>query len=122
MWNTFSNEVDLPQSWRRIKSNKDLEDALTLSHELPVILFKHSTTCSRSAFAKHRLESNYSIATDRAVFYYLDLLNHRDVSNNIALKLGVMHQSPQVILVKKGKAIFNTSHESISLKALEERL
>jgi len=38
------------------------------------------------------------------------------------LKLGVTHQSPQVILVKKGKAIFNTSHESISLKALEERL
>lgn len=122
MWNPFSSDVNIHKSWKTINSIQDLDAVLDASHEKPIILFKHSTTCSRSTYAKHRLESNYSISPNTAEFYYLDLLNHRDVSNSIASKLGVTHLSPQIILVKKGKAVFNTSHESISLKSIEERL
>ena len=122
MWNLFSSDMNIHQSWKTINSIQELDAVLDSSHDKPVILFKHSTTCSRSAYAKHRLESNYSISPTKAEFYYLDLLNHRDVSNSIASKLGITHQSPQIILVKNGKAVFNTSHESISLKSIEERL
>ncbi len=122
MWNPFSSRENLHQSWQTIQSVKELDDAIAESHLKPIILFKHSTSCSRSAFAKHRLESSYSLSPDAATFYYLDLLNHRDVSNAIAAELNVVHQSPQIILVKKGKAVFNTSHESISLRSIEERL
>jgi bacillithiol system protein YtxJ len=51
--------------------------------------------------------------------YFLDLLNHRDVSNEIANRFDVFHQSPQILLIKNGKAIFSTSHDDIDAKFLE---
>ena len=122
MLNPFSSQVNLHESWKTINSIQEFEAAIEKSFDKPVILFKHSTTCSRSAYAKHRLESDYSINPEKADFFYLDLLNHRDISNSIASKLDVRHQSPQIIVVKKGKAVFDASHESITLKGIEERL
>jgi bacillithiol system protein YtxJ len=59
---------------------------------------------------------------DRIIPYYLDLLNHRDISNAIAERFGVFHQSPQIIVIKDGKAIFDTSHESIDARKIEQYL
>lgn len=50
-----------------------------------------------------------------AEFYFLDLLAHRDISNKIASDFEVTHQSPQMIVLKDGKAIKNASHQAISL-------
>jgi len=50
------------------------------------------------------------------------LIAHRDVSNSIAEQLEIYHQSPQMILVKDGKAIYNASHGSIDVDAMGELL
>jgi bacillithiol system protein YtxJ len=54
--------------------------------------------------------------------YFLDLLNHRDISNEIASKFEVVHQSPQLLLIKNGKSIYNTSHENIDAIVLREKI
>lgn len=105
-----------PTHWKELHSLTDLEQALAVSSERPVVLFKHSVACGISAGAHDRLEQ--LAADERYSFYYLDLLAHRDVSNEIAKRLGVIHQSPQIIVVKNGKAAFSTSHHAINAQAV----
>jgi bacillithiol system protein YtxJ len=56
---------------------------------------------------------------DKITPYFLDLIEYRDVSNEIAHRFGVVHQSPQIIVIKEGKAIYDTSHESIDARKLK---
>lgn len=108
------------EGWKQLHSMDDLSQAEKLSHEKPVVLFKHSVTCGTSAYAKEKL-GELKLSDDFA-FYYLDLLAHRDVSNEIANRYGVIHQSPQIIILKEGKSIFDTSHHAISAQAIEQQL
>lgn len=66
--------------------------------------------------AKMRLENSWQKHNDQTPIYLLDLISHRDVSNEIAESLEVTHQSPQLILVKNGEMIYNASHISINSK------
>jgi bacillithiol system protein YtxJ len=50
----------------------------------------------------------------------LDLIEYRSISNEIASRFGVVHQSPQMIVLKNGKAVYDASHESIDAKSLEQ--
>ena len=110
------------EDWIKLSSISDLDQAEKESHNKPVVLFKHSVICGISASAKHRLEKGYDIDPDQTPLYYLDLLNHRDISNEIANRFGIIHQSPQMIIIDKGKAIFNTSHHAVSLDTLKQNL
>jgi len=105
--------------WKELKSIDDLQNAIQASHDTPVALFKHSTRCSVSLMAKKTVERFWDLDIDA---YYLDLLSHRDVSTAIADQLEVYHQSPQMILVKEGKAIYDASHGSIDVDAMGELL
>ena len=87
----------------------------TRSKESPVLLFKHSTRCSISRAALARLERAWSIADDEAhTAYYLDLLSHRALSNAIAERYAVEHQSPQVLVIHHGRCVYTASHFGIS--------
>ena len=110
----------LPSNWIELKTLADLEAAHLASFKRPVVLFKHSVTCGISAFAKERI-SDLAV-NDTFQFYYIDLLSYREISNEIARKLGVIHQSPQVIVVKQGQAVFTTSHHSINQEVILENL
>lgn len=97
-----------------------LEEIEKISFEKPVVLFKHSTRCSISRFVLKQFEAEYDILTEKMELYFLDLLEHRSISNEIAERFGVMHQSPQLIVIKDGKAIYNASHESIQAGSLNQ--
>ena len=112
----------LHESWKSISNEDQLQAAIDESFEKPVVLFKHSTTCGISAGAKHRLELDWDFEDSELSFYYLDLLTYRSVSNKIAADLGVTHQSPQIIVVKNGLAVFDTSHHAINVMALRNGL
>ncbi|WMX12230.1 MULTISPECIES: bacillithiol system redox-active protein YtxJ [unclassified Aureispira] len=105
--------------WKELNNINDLETALKASYEQPVALFKHSTRCSVSLMAKKSVERFWDLDIDA---YYLDLIAHRDVSNAIADQLNIEHQSPQMILVKEGKAIYNASHGSIDVDTMGDLL
>jgi bacillithiol system protein YtxJ len=63
--------------------------------------------------ALNRLESRWT-DNEKIPTYYLDLLNHRDISNEIASVFSVEHASPQVLLIKNGVCVYNASHTDIS--------
>ena len=101
------------QMWNGLTQLKQLDEIVEESKETPVIIFKHSTRCAISRMALKQFEQEYNIDADKAKPYFLNLLEHRDISNAIAEKFNVQHQSPQLILIKDGKGIFNTSHSDI---------
>lgn len=115
-----SEEV-IPQ-WQLLETAEQFDAALALSHQKPVVFFKHSTRCGISAHAKYRLEQDWSFSPEELELFYLDLLEYRPISNQIAQVLNVVHQSPQVIMVRDGKVVFDTSHHSISTAGLRAAL
>jgi bacillithiol system protein YtxJ len=104
--------------WNDFSDVKQLADLMELSHQKPVLIFKHSTRCSISGMSKNRLELYWETAAGIEP-YYLDLLNHRNISDEIAKRFNVRHESPQVLLLKNGACIFNASHNEIDFNKLK---
>ena len=99
-----------------------LDDAIANSSQKPVVLFKHSTRCSISTMALNRLKNIPPNTINTIDAYYLDLIAHRDVSNAIAEKLHVYHESPQVLILKNGVCTFDASHTDITVSEILEQL
>jgi bacillithiol system protein YtxJ len=108
--------------WKVLDQPGQLEHLQEESYRKPVVIFKHSTRCGISAHAKFRLESEWSFTQEDLNFYYLDLITYRQVSNQVAETFQVTHQSPQIILLRGGKAIFDTSHHNISVGVLKKAM
>ena len=120
--NIFGSSEEGNQSskieWRQLTDLGQLNEIVDLSNEKAVLIFKHSTRCSISRFALKQFENEFDLK-EKIIPYFLDLLNHRDVSNEVANRFDVFHQSPQILLIKNGKAFFSTSHDDIDAKFLE---
>lgn len=86
------------------------------------LLFKHSTRCSISLMAKKKFEFEWDALPENTSIYFLDLLKHRAISNAIAEEFNVPHQSPQLLLIKDGKCVFETSHGDISAEDAAEQI
>jgi bacillithiol system protein YtxJ len=108
--------------WIPLTSVEQLMQVAQTTHEKPVFLFKHSTRCSISAMAKNNLERNWSSGDELCNAYYLDLLQHRDVSNKIEEITGITHQSPQAIVLKGSEIIYDESHSAIDARRIESTL
>ena len=107
--------------WNELTELEQLEALIDQSEEQPVLIFKHSTRCSISRFAIKQFENEFDLQ-DKIAPYYLDLLNHRDISNEIALHFKVQHQSPQILLLKNRAVVYDTSHENIDATELKKYL
>jgi len=110
-------------NWIKLEEAAQLQEIMKKSEEKPVMIFKHSTRCSISSMALERLRRNWKAEDfDKITPYYLDLITYREISNQIAQKFGVYHQSPQIILVKDGKAFYDISHMGISYPDIMSRI
>jgi bacillithiol system protein YtxJ len=108
-------------NWIPLNTPEQLDELALESNENPVLIFKHSTSCSISRTVLDRLQRNYKpqeLPGARA--YFLDLLAHRNISNSIAQKFDVEHQSPQAILLKNGKVVYAASHFEIDYRKMRE--
>jgi len=112
-------EVPSKIAWRNLIDLGQLKEINTLSFEKPVFIFKHSTRCSISRFALKNFENEYDYTADDFYPYFLDLLEHRAISTEIAIQFGVQHQSPQLLVIKDGKCIFSESHDGIDAMQLQ---
>ncbi len=106
-------------TWNDLTSVQQLDAVDAQSAVRPVVLFKHSTRCSVSSTVWDRLRRGEA-ALAGADCYFLDLIAHRDVSNAIASRYGVVHESPQLIVVRNGQAVWNESHFGITAQAVGE--
>jgi bacillithiol system protein YtxJ len=100
--------------WISLQELKQLDDISAESKERPVLIYKHSTRCNVSRTAFDRLIRKWNPdAAGEATVYFLDLLEHRDISSAIAERFGVEHQSPQVLIISKGRSVLDLSHFEI---------
>jgi bacillithiol system protein YtxJ len=107
-------------NWNKLTEISQLEDIKAESYNYPVLLLKHSTTCSISATSLNRLERNWKQEKVGDLKpYYLDLLRYRPISNEIASMFKVEHQSPQVLVIQNGECVYDASHFEISFAELE---
>lgn len=86
------------------------------------VIFKHSTRCSVSSMAKRRFEQDWEDIPEGTPVYYLDLISYRDISNAIATTFNIHHESPQLLLIKEGECIYESSHSEISVEELVEQI
>ncbi len=106
--------------WIELTNEDQLEAIRKESAEKTQVIFKHSTRCNISSIAWTRLKNAEKL--EGADFYYLDLLAHRPLSGQIANSLDVAHESPQVLLVKNGKCVYDESHLGITADELQEQI
>ncbi len=110
-------------NWIKLTNKSQLENIITESATEPVVIFKHSTSCSISRATLDRLERNWKDGELAHVKpYFLDLLSYREISNNIADTFNVEHQSPQVLIIKNGKSVYDRSHFQISFADVQNQL
>lgn len=106
--------------WIPLTSIDQLETISQKSNTTPQVIFKHSTRCSISSMALNRLERES--APDQADFYFLDLIQNRALSNEVAEKFEVHHESPQILLIKNRACVYDESHQGISMQEIAEQL
>jgi bacillithiol system protein YtxJ len=110
-------------NWFHLKEAGQLETIKAESHQQPVVIFKHSTTCSISRAVLDRLERNWgSDAVANVKPYYLDLLAYRPISNLVASEFAIEHESPQAIIIHQGKPIYSQSHFGIDVKGIAQAI
>jgi len=104
-----------------LSSEEDYKNLVELSHNKPVYLLKHSLICpiSSAAFREFQL---FLRENSNAAGFLLKIQENRGLSNHIAGATGVTHQSPQVLLFKDGKVVWDESHYGISVHSLSDSL
>jgi bacillithiol system protein YtxJ len=117
--NPNSNSSNI--NWNPLEDLGQIEEIITLSEQMPVIIFKHSTRCSISRMALKNFESEYDLG-EKVTAYFLDLISFREVSNAIATRFNVVHQSPQLLLIVGGKSVYDVSHSSIDAQELKSKI
>jgi len=98
-----------------------LDAAIAESQDRPVLLFKHSRYCGVSCEALDELRSHIDGRLSNAVSYkMITVQTHRPVSDAAAQRLGIRHETPQAILLRGGKVVWNASHFRITANHLDE--
>jgi bacillithiol system protein YtxJ len=105
-------------NWKVLASANDFASVMEHSHQRPQVIFKHSNRCGTSGMAKNRLEKAGN--PDDIDFYLLDVIGSRPLSQQVAETLGVWHESPQVIVIRNGKAVYDESHIAIRMDDIKE--
>ncbi|EAZ82174.1 bacillithiol system redox-active protein YtxJ [Algoriphagus machipongonensis] len=110
-------------NWNKLTEEGQIDAIKQLSEETPVLIYKHSTRCSLSSMSLNRLQRNWKDEDNQQVApYFLDLIANRQLSDQVSIDFGIPHESPQVILVKNGKAVYDNSHYGISYSEIMEHL
>ncbi|MDG3582341.1 bacillithiol system redox-active protein YtxJ [Galbibacter pacificus] len=104
--------------WNPLNSMEQLDEIIEESRSVCAVIFKHSTRCGISRFALNNFEASYDIPEASAKLYFLDILAYRDISIAVAEKFDIVHESPQLLLIKGGKVVHNESHGQIDAREI----
>ena len=102
--------------FRRVTEVKEFTELLSHSQRRPIVIFKHSTTCPISAAAYFEMEQ---FEGDVAL---VEVQNSRELSREIERLSGIRHESPQVLIFKKGQVVWNASHRQVKAQAVAEAI
>jgi len=105
-------EKQLP--WIALTTLEQLNEIADKSKTKTQVIFKHSTRCGISRMVMNQFVASYWLTADDLDLYFLDLLNYRDVSNETGYKFQVLHESPQILVIKNGATVAHASHGGIN--------
>jgi bacillithiol system protein YtxJ len=123
LFKTQQNNVNEEQTgiqWESLESVDQLDNVINNSSLKPKVIFKHSTRCGISRMVLRQFENGFEKNDDEVTFYFLDLLNYKEVSAAVASKLNVVHQSPQVIILYNKEILHTESHQGIDIKRVQQ--
>lgn len=106
--------------WRPLVSVHQLEEIVENSSVRTQLIFKHSTSCGISRMVLNSFNANYGFSEEQFDPYYLDLHSYREVSNETGYRFQVMHQSPQLLVIRDGVVVAHGSHGGINALDLNE--
>ncbi|PVW13533.1 bacillithiol system redox-active protein YtxJ [Marixanthomonas spongiae] len=109
--------VEIP--WHMLSKMEQLDEIVEESKKQAVAIFKHSTRCGISRMVLKQFEKEYDLNENQLKLYFLDLLQNRDISTEIANRFKVHHESPQLIVLKGGKVVYHDSHQGIDANHLK---
>tara|TARA_R110002073_G_scaffold138424_3_gene288073 strand:- start:11496 stop:11879 length:384 start_codon:yes stop_codon:yes gene_type:complete len=99
--------------WITLHATAQLHDIVETSKTKTQVIFKHSTRCGISRMVMNQFVGAYDVDANLDL-YYLDLLSYRDVSNEVGYKFQVMHESPQLLVIRNGVVVAHASHGAIN--------
>jgi bacillithiol system protein YtxJ len=98
----------------------ELDQLLTESTQRPLLLFKHSYSCGVSAEALDELVDHLNSGRQETVRYAMvTVQTHRDISNAVASKLGIRHETPQALMIRDGRVVWAASHFRVTARAVD---
>lgn len=104
----------MENNFNRITEATAFEELADRSKQRPIVIFKHSLTCPISAAAYDQMTR---FDGDVAL---IEVQRARQLSNEIENRLGVAHESPQVIILSNGQVVWNASHFKITADAVAD--
>ena len=102
--------------FKEIQNTEELDALIENSNEQAIVLFKHSITCPISAGVYQE------VSNADADINLIVVQRARDVSNAVAEKTGIRHESPQAFVVKNGEVIYHASHYDVTASNVEKML
>ncbi len=106
--------------WQELKSVEQLNEIAKASKTKTQAIFKHSTRCGISRMVIRNFESSFDLTGEEVDLYYLDLLSYRNISDEVAAKFQVFHESPQFLIIRNGHAVHHSSHSMITPQVLHQ--
>jgi bacillithiol system protein YtxJ len=105
-------------AWIGLNRSEQLDSILTGSNKRLMIIFKHSSRCGISSMILNDFSRNYKLSDDFAELYFLDIIKDKELSKELSIRYDVVHESPQLIVIKDEKVIHHASHFRIDAKKL----
>ena len=112
----------MTQELKELHTIEELDQALSASANQPVLLFKHSLSCPISSKAFAEFESYLQKADPRISYNLITVQTAQNVSNEAASRLRIDHESPQAILVRDGRGVWNASHFGITASSIDQAI
>jgi bacillithiol system protein YtxJ len=107
-------EIKKNINWIPLTSLEEIDNIKAASKTEAIMIFKHSTRCGISSMVIKQFENLFKEEHHHLKVYYLDLLNHRDISDELGYTFQVMHQSPQLLVIRNEVSVHNASHYDIT--------
>ncbi len=119
--NSEPQKEESKMEWFPLNEINQLQEIISESKQSPIVIFKHSTRCIISRTVLKNFEKAFDL-DGKVKPYFLDLLEFRPISNEIATVFNITHQSPQLLVIKNGVCVYDASHDAIDVESIRELL
>lgn len=100
--------------WIALNTLEQIDNIEKASMSKLQVIFKYSSRCGVSRMVLNQFVDKYELSKDDLDLYFLDLINYRDVSNEVGYKFQVIHESPQLLVIKNGVVVAHASHSGVN--------